>query len=388
MLTPPRTPAAHDIAFVAAVPLSLSAFIAPHVRAMSRSHRVTLVASGAPDMAGFDDSVAFSAMPIPRNISLVADVKALVGLWRLFRRRGFSAVVSITPKAGLLAMIAGRLARVPVRVHWFTGQVWATRHGAARWLLKGLDRLLARCATHLLADSASQRDFLVREGVVSPDQVTVLGHGSVCGVDTLRFRPDADARASTRRALNLPESAVVALYLGRISRDKGPFELASAFASAAVAAPALHLLIVGPDEGALRSRLESLMQDVLPRVRFVGATDRPEAYMSAADFFVLPSYREGFGSTAIEAAACGLPVIASRIYGLTDAVSEDTGVLVPVADADALAAAMLRMTRDATLREAMGRRARGRAEEQFAEARLTAAFEQFCRAALKDAVGP
>lgn len=383
MLTPPPPSAARDIAFVAAVPISLSAFIAPHVSTISRRHRVTLVASSAPDMSHFDSAVTFTSVDIPRTIAVAADVKALFALWRLFRRRGFGAVISITPKAGLLTMLAARLARVPVRVHWFTGQVWATRRGLSRFILKTLDRVLARSATHLLADSASQRDFLVRERVVLPLEVTVLGHGSVCGVNTSRFRPDAAARAQIRRELAIPESAVVALYLGRLSADKGLIELGAAFASAAPRAPALHLLIVGPNEGGLRAGLESTMREVLSRVRFEGMTERPEAYMAAADFFVIPSYREGFGSTVIEAAACGLPSIASRIYGLTDAVSEEAGVLVPAGDADALAVAMLDMTLDAHKREDKGARARARVERLFTQSTLTDAFEEFINAALK-----
>lgn len=382
MLTQPPASAARDIAFVAAVPISLSAFLAPHVRAISRRHGVTLVASSAPDMSCFDSAVTFAAVDIPRTISIGADLRALFALWRLFRRRGFRAVISITPKAGLLTMLAGRLARVPIRVHWFTGQVWATRRGFSRLMLKALDRLLAGCSTHLLADSVSQRDFLIHEGVVTPGHVTVLAEGSVCGVDISRFHPDAAARGAIRRELAIPESAVVALYLGRLSVEKGVIELAAAFASAARTVPALHLLFVGPDEGALRPRLEALLRDVPSRVRFAGPTAQPEAFMAAADFFVLPSYREGFGSTIIEAAACGLPSIASRIYGISDAVNDETGVLVPVGDIDALAAAIVAMTREGTAREAMGRRARARVEGQFAQPVLTAAFEAYLAQAL------
>lgn len=370
------------IAFVAAVPLSLEVFMAPHVRRLTRVHDITLVANARPEIRDIDASVKFERAPIARRIRMAGDIRALVTLWRLFARGRFDAVISITPKAGLLSMLAGALAGVPVRVHWMTGQVWATRQGLGRRVLKSIDMVMARCATHLLADSASQRDFLVRENVVRAGQVTVLASGSVCGVDTSRFRPDAGRRAAVRRRFALADDAVVALYLGRLSREKGLVELAEAFRTAAAAVPALHLLIVGPDEEGLRSVLEAAMGPAVSSARFGGGTAEPEEIMAAADFFVIPSHREGFGSTVIEAAACGIPSVATRIYGLTDAVDDRAGVLVAVRDVGALAAAMIDLAREPARRLEMGRHARTRAADAFGEAKLTGAFETFIGDAL------
>ena len=318
--------------------------------------------------------VTFVPLAIPRRIAIAGDIRALVGLWRLFRRERFDLVQSITPKAGLLAMVAAWAAGAPVRVHWFVGQVWATKRGVARWILKTLDRVTAGCSTHLLADSVSQRAFLVAERVAPEGQITVLGHGSVCGVDIERFHPDATARTRIRAQYGIPADAVVSLYLGRLNREKGLPELAEAAARAGRRCARLHLLIVGPDEGEMRESLEHTLAEMASRVTFVGFTPHPEAFMAAADIFLLPSHREGFGATVIEAAACGTPTIGTRIYGLTDAVADgETGMLVSVRDSTALADAIIRLVEDDRLRVAMGDAARRRVERCFTQAHLTTA---------------
>jgi len=371
-----------EVCLVAAVPLTLTAFMAPHVRALSEHYGVTLVSSGPPEAVAplLDGRAAYEQVPIQRDIAPFRDLRALWLLWRLFRRKQFTAVHSITPKAGLLAMIAGRLSGVPVRVHWFTGQIWATRTGAARWLLQSLDRLLVRCATDLLADSPSQRQFLVSQGIVREGQVTVLEQGSVSGVDRQRFHPDAAARAATRAELSIPDAAVVLLFVGRVTRDKGVLDLAVAFAEAARACPTLYLIVVGSDEQGLIGRVRTIVGEVGDRFRFVDFSPEPERFMAAADVFVLPSYREGFGSSVIEAAACEVPAIGTRVYGLTDAIQEGvSGVLVPVADPPALTQAIVSLARDAEARTTMGQRARRRVEACFDQERLAAALVQFYR---------
>ena len=367
------------VCLVAAVPLTLHVFMAPHVRALSRRYQVVLVCSSAPGVAPLlSDRVRAEQIDIGRKVTPFRDLRSLFQLWRLFRREGFGVVHSITPKAGLLTMVAGRMAGVPVRVHWFTGQIWATRTGLARTLLKALDRLLAACATDLLADSQSQRQFLVTEKVVREGQVTVLARGSVCGVDTERFRPDPERRAATRAQLLIPQAADVLLFVGRITRDKGVLELAEAFAGAARMCPTLYLVVVGPDEQSLMPRVKETVRDNADRFRWVGFTPEPERFMAAADIFVLPSYREGFGSSVIEAAACGVPAIGTRVCGLTDAIEESvSGTLVPVGDSAALCEAIVSLSRDADALAAMGDRARRRVEEHFGQDRLTAALEEY-----------
>jgi glycosyltransferase involved in cell wall biosynthesis len=365
------------ICVIATVPAGIRAFMASHVRALSTLAPVTVVTTAAEealaDLGG--PNVVLRSLEIARQIAPMRDAGALLQLVRLFRRERYAAVVSITPKAGLLGMMAARLTGVPVRLHWFTGQVWATRSGLARRTLRLLDRALAESASHLLADSPSQRDFLQAEGVAKAGRITVLGAGSVGGVNTQRFQPSTAHRTRIRAEFDIPADALLVLYLGRLNAEKGVPELTAAFARIAHERPELHLLVVGPDEAGMRTRLQRAAGIARARLHCAGFTREPEAVMAAADVFVLPSHREGFGATIIEAAACGVPAIGTRIYGLADAIAEgESGLLVPVGDPAALASAILDLVGDAEARRAMGLRARRRVEREFTEARMTALF--------------
>ncbi len=380
------------VCVVSTVPWCLVIFMGPHIKALGLHCNVTIVTNGSAAPLGGEDSlspllggqVRYLSLKIAREVSLFDDLLALMALLRLFRQEKFQIVHSITPKAGLLAMIAGLLAGVPVRIHWFTGQVWATRKGPGRWLLKTLDRLLAACATHLLADSFSQRNFLIREGVVRSTQVTVLGQGSVCGVDTARFQPNPVSCSKIRAGLGIIDTAVVALYLGRLNSDKGIQELASAFLLAAQQHADLHLLLVGPDEGGMQLLVSQTLLTVADRVHFASITNEPEAFMAAANFLILPSHREGFGTSVIEAAACGIPTIGSRIYGLTDAIVDgETGLLVSVGDVVGIADAMIRLAVDQDFRRTLGRQAFMRVKRDFNQEQLTGALLDYYVRCLK-----
>ena len=373
------------ICFVVSSPMTAEAFLTDHVRALAERYDVTLVANADPEAIVHPDlrrATRVSA-PIARKISLFADAAALVRLFGILRRGGFSAVHSLTPKAGLLTAIAACAARVPVRIHTFTGQVWATRTGASRAMLKALDRLIARLDTHVLADSASQLDFLKAERVLGDGAGAVIGKGSVSGVDRQRFRPDETARTKVRLELRIPQEAIVFLFVGRLTRDKGVLDLARAFGKAAAARGDVYLAFVGPDEHALSAEILAAASPHARRIRFTGYSAEPERYMAAADVFCLPSYREGFGSVVIEAAAAGLPAIGSHIYGIVDAIEDGTtGLLVEPRDADALCAAMLRLAGDPIMRGDFAHAARERALADFPKEALTAALLDFYARAL------
>ncbi|MDQ6960750.1 MAG: glycosyltransferase, partial [Mariprofundaceae bacterium] len=154
--------------------------------------------------------------------------------------------------------------------------------------------------------------------------------------------------------------------------------LVTAFASAAAVLESLHLLLVGPDEGGLKEEIVQTAGEFADRVHFVDYTDAPERYMAACDVFCLPSYREGFGSVIIEAAACGVPAMGSRIYGITDAIEEGkSGLLFNPGDVHALSGCMREMAEDTLMRERMGAYARERAIRDFSSERVTGAWLRY-----------
>jgi glycosyltransferase involved in cell wall biosynthesis len=350
--------------------MTVSAFLKGHIAAASEQYDVSVVANT--DDGEFLRRLGLDAVlyrvAIVRRVSPWRDLLALLALVQLFRSERFAIVHSISPKAGLLAMLAASITGTLHRVHTFTGQVWVTRRGWRRWLLKQADRLLAALTTRALVDSPSQRDFLIAEQVIAVDKAEVIGKGSICGVDGTRFRPDEAARSVLRNELGISSSAPVLLFLGRLNRDKGLLDLAAAFACVATRFPETWLLFVGPDEEGMADSIADICVVVRNRVQFIDYTPQPEHFMAAADIFCLPSYREGFGMVVIEAAAAGLPAVASRIYGITDAVVDgQTGLLHPPGDVVAIAERLTELLGAPERCKALGARARVRALADFSQ---------------------
>ena len=378
-----------SLVFVVTTPFAVNAFLRTHLLALAKTHEVTLCVNTTayPLVDDVASAVRVRHIDIARKIALWQDLRALFQLLNCFLEIRPATVHSLTPKAGLLAMLAGWLARVPWRFHTFTGQVWATKTGIERSVLKGIDRLIAMCASRVFADSASQCRFLEAEGVVRYGGVNVLGQGSVAGVDLARFRPDSAARAALRTETGVADAVPVFLFVGRLVRDKGVFDLVEAFATLNAKHGQWELWMVGPDEEGLQATLQAEGERLGARIRWFGPTPTPECYMAAADVFVLPSYREGFGSVVIEAAACGIPTIAYRIDGVVDAIIENhTGCFVAKGNIEELAQAMERLGSDPDMSRNLGEAARRRAVEGFSSSAVSAAWLAFYGSVLNEAV--
>ena len=313
---------------MATVDSAITSFLAHHLRQLAKLYDLTIITNT--NNTDFLSQIRLDANLIQinfsRKIDFFADIYCLVKLVQIFMRTRFASIHSITPKAGLLAILAARICFIPTRIHIFTGQVWATETGLKRSFLKFIDRLLGKMTTHNFVDSRSQRDFLVRQKVLSEQKSIVFGSGSVSGIDLKRFKPSEKMMAKVRSDLLIPKSAFVFIYLGRLNRDKGILDLAQAFAK--IQNNKAFLLIVGKDEGDFVDKMKAMNAHKSSQIRFVDFTNKPEDYLVASDVLCLPSYREGFGNVIIEAAAMGIPAIASNIYGISDAIiNHRTGIL-------------------------------------------------------------
>lgn len=366
--------------FLATTPFAVNAFLRAHIATLSKVYPIVLCVNthAYPLVDDVHTHAEVIHVDFARRVALWQDLKALSQLLRILVQTSPLSVHSITPKAGFLGMLAAWLMRTPCRCHTFTGQVWVTRQGISRWMLKQFDKLIALFSTQVFADSPSQCRLLESESVVRRGCISVLGAGSMAGVDLDRFHPDPDVRKSERAAAGTPASSTVFLYVGRLARDKGVFDLVAAFSDVVAKHNDVELWMVGPDEEGMLPKLKKLADHSGGRVRWIGATKAPERYMAAADIFLLPSYREGFGSVIIEAAACGIPAIAYRIGGVVDAVEDGrTGILVPERDVDSLAVAMLSLAVDDQRRGTLGRQARTRVVGEYSSTVVTAAWLGF-----------
>jgi len=373
------------ICIIVAVPMTVRVFLGDQIKLLAKEYDVTVIAnfSETPkDILDFLPLKSVQHFDIQRNISIIQDSLVLVRLAVFLKKENFDAVHSFTPKAGLIGMISAFFARINMRTHTFTGQVWAEFTGVKRVFFKFLDRIIHRLATNLLVDGHSQFAFLAKEGIITTKKAGVLGKGSISGVDINKFKSNISSKEEVRKLIGIDQSAIVFMFLGRLNEDKGVITLAKAFAKLSMANKVVHLLYVGPDEAGMENEIRSIVKDIR-RVSFYGMTSEPYKFLCAGDVFCLPSYREGFGSSVIEASATGLPVICSDAYGLQDAfVPNKTGLRHQVRNADDLYNQMSKLANNNELREHMGRAGVLYVQDNFSQEEVSKMFLSFYRANL------
>lgn len=369
------------IIFSSTVAISLAQFSKAPMRKMSESHEVIAISS--PDEYSQEieamPEVRYIPIPMARRISPISDLRSLLSLARVMRRERPRMIHSITPKAGLLCMIAGWLTRVPVRIHTFTGLVFPTSTGWKRRLLMLTDGITCRCATHVVCEGQGVKHDLASHGITRKP-LRVLGHGNLRGVDMKRFshRPEVEDGAKTLRR----DDVFTFLYMGRIVRDKGIEELCSAFAKLYEETSAIRLLLVGFTEYDLDPVNEATRHMISTHPGIETAPwqwgDPLVSCYVAGDCYVLPSYREGFPNTVLEAGAMGLPSIVTDVNGSREIIIEgENGTIVPPRDAEALYHAMKRMVSEEPTRMHMSRNARRLVEERFEQSYVLGNLMQF-----------
>jgi glycosyltransferase involved in cell wall biosynthesis len=294
-----------------------------------------------------------------RHIAITKDIKSLFALIKAFRKEKPYMVHSMTPKAGMLCMLAAWICRVPRRVHTFTGLVWPTATGIKRRILMATDWLTCACATHVIPEGKGVMDDLQKHITRKP--MKVLGYGNVRGVDMDAFsrRPEVMAKAEKLRRDDL----FTFVFVGRIVGDKGINELVQAFIRLQKEQSNVRLILIGNYEANLDPiKLETkALIDSTQSIEAVGPQygDDLKAYYAASDCFVFPSYREGFPNTVMEAGAMGLPSIVTDINGSREIIiNGKNGIIIPSKDTNALYTAMLRMATNTSETQRMAASAR------------------------------
>ena len=356
----------------AAIPGSLLNLLKGQLRFLNQYYEVVGVASHGKALQLLEENEGIRTIPvnIERAISPFKDVVSLYKLYQLFRKEKPFMVHSITPKAGLLTMVAAYCARVPRRVHTFTGLLFPTQKGFMKKLLLYLDKVICYCATHVYPEGNGVKNDLINSKVTKKP-LKVIGHGNIKGVDLQLFDPslfDQNMIETHRKTNRLSKSDFVFVFIGRLVNDKGINELVNAFSRLTEFQPNVKLLLIGHVKG------ES---DVLPEhtwhtiethksILFVGPQNDVRPFLALSDALVFPSYREGFPNVVLEAGAMGLPCIVTDINGCNEIITHgENGMIIPSKDEKALLQAMTTFVTDSMLVSKFAQNARPMIASRF-----------------------
>ena len=327
---------------ISTIPLSLDVLLQGQLRMLSEHYEVVGVSSPGEelDKVAKREGIRTIAVPMERKISPFKDLVSLFRLIRLFHREKPWMVHSLTPKAGLLAMMAAWICRVPVRIHMFTGLVFPTTSGLKQKILMATDSITCACATNILPEGKGVKKDLEHFRITSKP-LQIIGNGNINGIDLEFFdrTPEVMEQAEKYRK----EEVVTFCFVGRIVRDKGMNELVAAFQRLHQAYPNTRLILVGPFEEKLDPVLPKTRQ-VIERhaaIEWMGWQNDIRPFLAASEVFVFPSYREGFPNVVLQAGAMGLPSIVTDINGSSEIITEGVnGFIIPSQDEEALYKAM------------------------------------------------
>ena len=334
---------------ITTVPNSLERLLEHQLGFMQQHYDVTAISSNAERLQQISakEGVSVYAVELTRQITPLADLKALYKLYKYLRKEKPMIVHTHTPKAGTIGMLAAFLAGVPHRLHTVAGLPLLESRGKKRALLNFVERLTYACSTKVYPNSQALSDIIINNGFCRKDKVKVIGNGSSNGINTSRFNPErysAADKAALRKELQIPETALVFIYVGRLVKDKGINELVSAFKTVNQLYPHTRLLLVGVQEPDLDPLLPHTLAEINENAHIIttGFQADVRPYFAISDVLTFPSYREGFPNVVMQAGAMGLACIVSNINGCNEIITAHVnGLIIPVKDSAALCAAML-----------------------------------------------
>jgi len=343
------------------VPLSLKVLLKGQLRFMaSNGFDVKGVSSEGEELREVheNEGIAVEAITMSRKITPFQDLKSLWEMWNFLRKEKPQIVHTHTPKAGIIGMLAARLAGVPHRLHTVAGLPLMEATGTKRKILNFVERLTYSSATRVYPNSKGLYDFILQNNFTQSNKLKIIANGSSNGIDTTFFSPDQVTeieRVTLREKLNIQPDDFVFVFVGRIVSDKGINELIKAFSELQTVEnkPAgIKLLLVG----GLENDLDPLNPETLAEINqnkdiiSVGFQQDVRSFFAIADALVFPSYREGFPNVVMQAGAMGLPSIVSDINGCNEIIIEgENGLIIPSKNVEKLKEKMLTLAKDKNL---------------------------------------
>lgn len=349
------------------VPQSLFSLLKGQLQMLSDEYEVIGLSSpGKPlQTVSEREGIRTIGVPMERRIALFKDIISLFRLIRVFRKEKPTIVHSITPKAGLLTMLAGYVTGVPIRIHTFTGLIFPTSTGFKQKLLIAMDRLTCFCATKIIPEGNGVRKDLIKYRITNKP-LEIIANGNVNGIDLSHF--DRTLEVKEQATTWMDNSAFTFCFVGRLVKDKGINELINAFKKLHNKYPNVRLILVGSFEPELDPVSAETEKEIHshPTIQFVGYQKDIRPFLTASDALVFPSYREGFPNVVLQAGAIGLPSIVTDINGCNEIIHHGkNGVIIPPRNEEALLIAMTEFISNRRKRENMASASRSMIADRF-----------------------
>jgi glycosyltransferase involved in cell wall biosynthesis len=350
---------------ISTVPVSLNILLKGQLKYLSNYYKIIAVSGEGIDLDEVKDreGVEIKMINMERNISVFRDIKALCNLYCYFKKEKPVVIHSMTPKAGLLSMVAGWMTGVPVRLHMFTGLIFPSKTGLFQKVLILMDRLLCACATTVYPEGEGVKRDLIRYRITHKS-LKVIGNGNLNGIDTAYFSLTSlsvESMIKFRNTWNVGGDDFVFIFIGRLVKDKGINELVSAFKQINKQFPQTKLLLVGNEE----PKHDPLGTDTIETIRnhpsiiSAGFQNDVRPFLAIANVLVFPSYREGFPNVPMQAGAMGLPSIVTDVNGCNEIIiHEKNGLIVQPKNQFAIEEPMVRLLKDKKLYNTLAANAR------------------------------
>ncbi len=351
----------YKIIRVANVPGALSVILKGQLNYINSNTDFELIAVSTPGdeltNLSFQEGIRVKGLKMDRGISPFRDIMSIFHLYFFLIKEKPLIIHSHTPKAGLVSMIAGFFARVPVRIHTFTGLIFPAKRGLFRSILIFFDKVICYFSTNIYPEGAGVRMDLIEYGITNKN-LKVLANGNINGIDTNYFTPekfDKKTKINLRSILKISPNEIVFLFVGRIVKDKGVEELVNAFLKINEKYDNVKLLIVGGFEDDINPVNNFTKQQIINsynnNIIYVGLQKDVRPYFAIADVFILPSYREGFPNVVLQAGAMELPSIVTDINGCNEIIQDGlNGIIIQSQNEKDLFNAIEKYIRDSNLR--------------------------------------
>ena len=358
---------------ITTVPSSLRSLLKGQHRFMSKYFEVIGVSGDGDALAEVrqNEGIRTHVVEMTRTITPLKDLKALLKLYKFFKKEKPFIVHTHTPKAGTVGMIAAKLAGVPNRLHTIAGLPLLEKTGVMRKLLNLVEKLTYSCSTLILPNSFKLKRIILTEKFTSASKLKVIGHGSSNGIDTEHYNiahVTEKEKEQLRESLNINKNDTVFIFIGRIVKDKGINELVAAFNLLTKKYSGCKLLLIGSRENhldPLLSKTEILIKEnicIIP----TGVQKDIRPYVSISHALTFPSYREGFPNVVLQASCMCLPCIVSDINGCNEIIEDQVnGLIIPVKNSEALESAMIYMIENPEKRLDMIKHSRKRILERY-----------------------